>query len=303
MSRICEELECSERTARRWIAELRDYLNAPVRYDRNRRGWHYTSPERDHYQLPGMWFSPDEAHALLASFQLLEGLQPGLLAPYIAPIRDRLQALLSHRHVGHRELTRRIRLLQVAVRSTDLKTFRKLATAVLERRRLRIFYHGRARDATTERVVSPQRLVYYRSNWYLDAWCHWRRALRSFAVDRIHPVEIQARPARDLPDKILDDYYASAYGIFAGRPRHTARLRFSSRAARWVADEQWHPAQREQVLEDGGYELRIPYSRPDELIMDILKYGPEVEVLGPKALRARVAAAHRAAARRYGAGV
>lgn len=299
LARIREELGCSERTARRDIAELRDELRAPIDYDRARNGFHYAGSTRDSFELPGLWLSPEELYALLTSYQLLDTLQPGLFAPYIAPIRDRLKALLVHRMAGAPELGRRIRILQMAARPSDLDVFRTLATAVLERKQLRLLYHGRARDETTERTVSPQRLVYYRSNWYLDAWCHLRKGFRHFAIDRLHPIAILDAPAREFPDAELDQHFASAYGIFAGVPTATAVLRFTPNAARWVADEQWHPEQVGTVLADGGYELKVPYSRPEELVMDILKYGAEVEVISPPALREQVAIALREAVKRY----
>ncbi|MBZ0073108.1 MAG: YafY family transcriptional regulator, partial [Gammaproteobacteria bacterium] len=295
LTAIREELDCSERTARRAIAELRDQLRAPIEYDRERNGFQYAGPERDRFELPGLWFRPDELYALLTSHQLLDALQPGLFAPYIAPIRDRLKSLLAHHDAGHADFGRRIRLLQIAARPADLDVFRTLATAVMARRRLRLLYHGRERDTTTERTVSPQRLVYYRSNWYLDSWCHLREAFRHFSLDRLHTVETLAEPAREFPDDELDRHFAGAYGIFAGEPSATATLRFTPSAARWVADEQWHPQQAGRVLDDGGYELKVPYGRPEELVMDILKYGPEVEVIGPADLRERVAQALRAA--------
>lgn len=297
--RIQDELGCSERTARRVIAELRDDFGAPIEYARDRNGFHYGGAERDSFELPGVWFSPSELYALLTSHQLLDALQPGLFAPYIAPIRGRLKALLEHQAAGHTDFARRIRLLQIASRPTDLDVFRTLATAVLERKRIRLLYHGRERDATTERTVSPQRLVYYRSNWYLDTWCHLREGFRHFALDRLSPIEILAEPAREFPDEELDRHFASAYGIFAGLPTATAVLRFTPVAAKWVADEQWHPQQEGRVLDDGSYELKVPYSRPEELVMDILKYGPEVEVVWPAELRKRVGQALQAAAERY----
>lgn len=297
--RIQEELECSERTARRAIAELRDDLNAPIGYDRDRNGFHYQAAERDRFELPGVWFAADELYALLTAHQLLDALQPGLFTPYVAPIRDALKSLLAHRNAGHPELANRIRLLQMAARPTDLDVFRTLATAVLQRKQLRMLYHGRARDATTERTVSPQRLVYYRSNWYLDTWCHLRKGFRHFSLDRIHPVSVLDEPAREFSTEALDRHFASAYGIFAGQPRATAILRFTPTAAKWVADEQWHPHQEGTVLADGGYELKVPYGRPEELIMDILKYGPEVEIISPKGLRRWVADALEAAATQY----
>ena len=137
--------------------------------------------------------------------------------------------------------------------------------------------------------MSPQRLVHYRDNWYLDAWCQMRNALRTFAVDRVRHAAQTDEPAREIADAELDAYLASAYGIFSGKADKTAVLRFSAERARWVADERWHPQQAGQFLTDGKYELRIPYRDARELVMDILKYGPDIEVMGPESLRKQVA--------------
>jgi len=167
--------------------------------------------------------------------------------------------------------------------------FHVLAGATLQRRKLRMAYHGRARDQATERIVSPQRLVHYRGNWYLDGWCHLRKGLRSFAVDRVRDAQELDEAADAVADAELDKHFASAYGIFAGKANKTAVLRFSAERARWVADERWHPEQVGQYLTDGRYELRIPYRDDRELVMDILKHGAEVEVVEPEALRQTVA--------------
>ena len=94
--------------------------------------------------------------------------------------------------------------------------------------------------------------------------------------------------AKNVRDATLNRVLASAYGIFAGEPVATAVLRFTAYRARWVADETWHPAQQSRWLDDGCYELRLPYSRETELIMDILKHGSEVEVIAPVELREAV---------------
>ena len=176
----------------------------------------------------------------------------------------------------------------MAHRAVPLKHFQAAAQALLERRRLAITYYTRARDEETQRVVSPQRLVHYRENWYLDAWCHLREDIRSFAVDAIRAAQIVEQPAREVPAHDLDEVLGSGYGIFSGRATQTARLRFTPQRARWVAAEQWHPHQRVEFEADGSYLLEIPYSDDRELVMDILKHGPEVEVLDPPKLRERV---------------
>ena len=63
--------------------------------------------------------------------------------------------------------------------------------------------------------------------------------------------------------------------------------------------EFWHPKQKGRFAEDGSYLLEIPYADERELSMDILKYGPDCEVVAPDALRASVAAALRAALAHY----
>jgi predicted DNA-binding transcriptional regulator YafY len=299
MDEIRRELACSDSTARRTLRDLRDAFDTPLEYDRERNGWLYTGKLTQRYEIPGLWFSPEELYALLVSHHLLNELQPGLLSRYIDPVKDKLEDLLKKHGGDAPDIARRVRILQMAARPTNLRHFRRFATALLERKRVRVLYHGRERDQTTERVISPQRMVYYRSNWYLDAWCHLRGGLRSFSLDRLHPVDIPDEAAKEISDDVLDKHYAGAYGIFAGKPHAVAVLRFTPNAARWIADEQWHPLQEGKVLKDGGFELRIPYRDARELIMDILKYGPDVRVVSPKRLREAVMEKLAAAVGRY----
>jgi predicted DNA-binding transcriptional regulator YafY len=141
--------------------------------------------------------------------------------------------------------------------------------------------------------------VHYRDNWYVDAWCHLREELRSFAVDAIRGVSLLEARAKEMPKAELDAYLKSGYGIFAGRDIQWATLRFTPQAARWVAAQSWHSRQKSRIEADGSYVLELPYADDRELLMEILKYGADVEVLAPPALRQRVADSLRSAAARY----
>ncbi|MCF6255988.1 MAG: YafY family transcriptional regulator [Gammaproteobacteria bacterium] len=286
LNTLQDKMECSESTARRMIGTLRDTLGAPIEYDREQNGYYYDVTQGQTWELPGLWFNAQELYALLVSYNLLDQLQPGMLSDHIQPLKQRIESILQQSHAGGSpDLSKRIRIFQQGARPANLDHFRQIASATLQRRQIRLLYHGRERDQTTERTVSPQRLVYYRSNWYLDAWCHLRKEFRTFSLDRLSPVEMQQVAAREISEESLDEHFAHAYGIFAGQPTHSAKLRFTSEVARWVADEHWHPQQQGKVLTDGGYELSIPYSDTRELIMDIMKYGPDVEVISPDTLR------------------
>ncbi len=292
-------LECSRATLCRIIEDMRDFLGAPIHYDRRYNGYQYAGEEGGTYELPGLWFNASELHALLTIQRLLEEMQPGLLDQHLAPLKTRIEKILDRQGLGAGETVRRIRILAMAARTVAGEHFQRVAGAVLQRKCLLVRYHGRERDAVTERKLSPQRLVHYRDNWYLDAWCHMRSALRSFALERIRDSKVLPETARDIPDAELDAYFGSAYGIFAGQPTQTAVLRFTPERARWIADERWHPQQQGRMLDDGRYELRIPYGDARELIMDILRHGSDVEVVAPEELRREVAERLRAALRIY----
>ena len=128
-------------------------------------------------------------------------------------------------------------------------------------------------------------MIYYRDNWYLDAWCHTRQALRTFSVDAITGAVVLAKRAREIKEKTLNENLGAGFGIFAGGKTQRAVLRFLPMRARWVSRETWHSEQDGHFELDGAYVLSVPYSDSRELVMDILKYGPDVEVLAPAELR------------------
>jgi len=108
-------------------------------------------------------------------------------------------------------------------------------------------------------------------------------------------------PTHDTDPTELDRFLGAGFGIFSGSAQAWAVLRFGPDASRWVADETWHPDQIGQWI-DAHYQLQIPYADPRELLMDILKYGPEVEVIAPPDLREMVTERLRAGAERYSRG-
>jgi predicted DNA-binding transcriptional regulator YafY len=282
--RLQEELGCSRATVYRDIAFLRDGLMAPV-MDDGEAGFRYDPEEGGRFEMPGLWLSSEELHALLAAQQLLARTGGGVLSTALAPLQQRIEKLLDAHSTGTRWPVERVRVVPHRTRRMDEAAFRTVASAVLERRQLAFDYRARTTDEKTRRTVSPQRITHYRDNWYLDAFDHDRDALRSFSVDRVTAARLLDTPARDIDEAELNAHLAGSYGIFAGPPKGWATIVFSARAARWVADEHWHSQQQGRFLQDGRYELKVPYSASRELLMDVLHYGSDAEIVEPKALR------------------
>jgi len=295
-----QRLEVSRATLHRDLRDLKERMQVPIVCDRT-TGAYRIDASVERYELPGVWFSAGEIHALLSMQQLLAAFDTGgLLAEHVGPLRQRLLGMLESATDSADDIARRIRILSAAARHYAPQHFQHIAAALMERRRLNIEYVARSNGGTSRREISPQRLTHYRDNWYLDAWCHLRDELRSFAVDAIKTVKTIDAAARDIPDAELDAALGAGYGIFAGAQVQWATLVFSPERARWVAAEHWHPEQEGVFLEDGSYQLRLPYSNDPELIMDILKYGPDCEVVAPTGLRKKVVGLLKAAMGRYG---
>ncbi len=288
-TQFLDALEVSPATFKRDLEYLRDRLNAPIVWDREQRGYRYEQTEGgEQFQLPGLWFNTSEIQALLSMDALLANLQPGVLSSHIEPLRSRIRMLLDEGDHSVDEISRRIRVMPQAAKAYRSENFQALCQALLSRMRVDMTYYSRPSDSSSERQVSPQRLIYYRDNWYLDAWCHLRDGLRSFSIDAIQRLEIVPEAACEVDEATLNRELESGYGIFSGADTREAVLRFGPEIARWVSRETWHPDQRSEYDDDGHYVLRVPYSQDTELVMDILRYGAGVEVLAPADLRARV---------------
>jgi predicted DNA-binding transcriptional regulator YafY len=288
-AQFLQALEVSPATFKRDLEYLRDRLAAPIVWDPEQRGYRYEAgAELEQFQLPGLWFNTSEIQALLSMDALLANLQPGVLAKHIEPLRSRIRMLLDDGDHSADEISQRIRIVPLAAKVYRSKYFEAVCQALLSRKCVDITYYSRPSDSSSERRVSPQRLIYYRDNWYLDAWCHLRQGLRSFSIDAIKALDVTGEPAVEVDATELNRELESGYGIFSGAETRQAVLRFSPEIARWVSRETWHPDQGSEYDQDGFYILRIPYSQDTELVMDILKYGAEVEVLEPQELRAKL---------------
>ena len=290
LAMLIDELEVSRATVKRDIEYMRDRMHAPIIWDRELRGYRYdlSVDGISGFALPGLWFNASEVHALMTMDFLLTNLQPGLLGPHIEPLRQRIHALLEHGDHSVEEIAKRIHISQLAERPVDANVFEAISSALLRRKRVILHHYNRGKDITVEREVSPQRLVYYRDNWYLDAWCHLRNGLRSFGADVIKDTAACDKKAKEVLEKKLNEVYRAGYGIFSGKSINKAVLRFTKERARWVSQEIWHSDQKSHFDKDGHYVLTIPYANDTELILDIMRYGPDVEVLSPKKLRKKV---------------
>jgi len=295
------ELGVSLATFKRDLLYMQNHLHAPIVYDRFCGGYRFEQRPAvgPKYELPGLWFNASEIHALLVAKHLFEEIQPGILEPHIKPLISRLKSLLDSGDHSVDEIENRISIETPAKRPVDGKIFGLCVTGLLRRKQLSIRHRSRYNEDISNRHVSPQRLTYYKNTWYLNTWCHERQALRSFSVDAIEQVNILNDGAKNVPMAELQAVLEAGYGVFSGQEVEWAKLRFTPYQAKWTSTETWHAEQKAYFEADGSYVLEVPYSSDSELVMDILRYGPNVEVLSPNHLREKVIAKLKSAVAQY----
>jgi predicted DNA-binding transcriptional regulator YafY len=309
---LLKELEISRATLKRYLEVLRDRMNVPVVYDRYSNSYSITGIGQaasnsgnggnpgQRQELPGVWFNQQEIVALLTLYKLIAGLDSaGMLQRHLQPILQRLTAMLGSTALSAQELQRRVRILSPGRREITSRFFELIGLALTQRRQLAVTYFTRSRNETSERVLSPQRLVHHRNTWYLDAWCHTQKKLQRFALDAVQKASVLNQPAKETALDTIEKAMDEGYGIYAGATLRWATLVFTPWAAIWVAPEQWHPAQKSRMLPDGSLKLEVPYTHDDELLMDIARHGADVRVIAPAALRDRLVAGLRKALDQY----
>jgi proteasome accessory factor C len=287
---ILGQMECSRATFNRIKRHMTDFLGAPIAYNREMGGYYYDQSAHGHYELPGIWLNQGELHALVLIHGLLSDVGSGLLRNQLAPVRRRFEALLSQREIDPCALADKVRMVGATYRPVHHDYFVRIATALFSEHCLHITYASRSSDASTDREISPQRLVHYRGNWYLDCWCHMRNGLRTFALECITQCQPSEQAFKKIATAELDAHFQPTYGIFSGQKKADAKLLFAPSIAGRVKDEQWHPDQKISLRPDGSLEMLLPFNpaTPQELIKDILSYGDEVKVLEPEDLQNRI---------------
>ncbi len=303
--RLLEELEVSLSTFKRDLDVLRDQMQAPIvwksgegghqrGYVLEDKGW--SSGKQG---LPKAWFSASEIYALLMIHELASHIGPGLLTEHLQPLITRVSMMLGAAEDIPADVRARVRLLSSASKRVASPHFETVALASVKRRRLKIFYLTRSRNERSERTVSPQVLVYYKENWYLVAWCHKADGLRMFALDAIEEAALLPESAKAVAKKSVEELIGRDFGIYSGNERHWAKLLFTATQAPWIKSETWHSDQQSETTPDGSYLLTVPYSDPRELLLEIMRFGPDVRVLAPPELKQQVAQRLRDAAAQY----
>ena len=282
---IAESLQCSSRSINRHINEYIDEFGAPIEKTKEHK-YQYTDKT---FELPGIWLNATELIALATMQSILKDVETGIFKQQFKLFENQIQKIYQKGKI-EKDIFDRIKVINIGKRCFNEEQYIHIAEALIRRKQIEITYksRGNIEQEATRRIISPQRLIRYRDNWYLDCYCHLREGLRTLALEQISIITTKGNKAKEIPQDQLNQHFGTAYGIFGGTPDKTAILKFTPYRAQWISHEQWHPDQIGQLNNDGSYTLQLPYLNDKELLLDILRFGADVKVLEPQPLKEEV---------------
>ncbi|MGH7390863.1 MAG: helix-turn-helix transcriptional regulator [Candidatus Rokuibacteriota bacterium] len=278
------EVGCTVRTVWRDLRVLHDFFPIYDERDGRRSVWKVEKGLQDRLPVP---LSLPEVVALLVSGDLLGAGGTGPFGPAAAAALAKIRALLTPRAL---ELVGRMRA-GVGARAIGAKVqlgggehMVVVQQALAERRTLEVRYYSLSRDAETDRRVDPYHLTFVSGGLYLVGFCHLRREVRVFAVERIRAATAARETFTVPPDFDAEAYLRSAWGIVRGA-LIGVRAVFSPSVAPHVRGRLWHASQELRELAGGRLEMRLAVADTLEVRRWLQGFGAEVEVLAPPALR------------------
>jgi len=285
-TRLAQEIEVVTKTIHRDIEFMRDRLGLPIEYDPRRYGYHYT---QEVSAFPTLQITEGELFALLVAEKALQQYRgTNFEKPLVSAFQKMEKSLPDTISLNLADWDQSISFRMSAEPVLDLEVFDLLAKATAGHRQLEITYRKPGTKAVESRLIDPYHLANINGEWFLFAFDHLRRDIRTFVPSRIQVARDTgrkfSRPQKFSLEKMLRD----SFGVHSGRGDYTVIIRFDAVAADYIREKRWHPSQSLRELKEGGVELCLKLSSLGEVQRWVLGWGGSATVLQPPELVAAV---------------
>ena len=278
---LAREIEVASKTIHRDLEFMRDRLNLPLAYDHTRKGFHYTSEVS---AFPTMQITEGEIFALVVAEKALQQYRgTSFEKPLLSAIRKMEQALPDTISLNLADVEQTISFRTRAEPILNLEIFDALAKAVSQRQQLELQYRKPGQKAEA-RVIDPYHLANINGEWFLFAFDHARKDLRTFAPARIQSAKATGKTFERSQKFSLEKRLRDSFGVHAGEGKFEVVIRFAPRAADFIREKKWHPSQTLKDLKDGGAELTMKLSSLAEVQRWVLSWSGEATVMKPREL-------------------
>jgi len=286
---LARECEVASKTIHRDLEFMRDRMGLPIAYNGVTKGYYYTEEVSG---FPSLQITEGELFALIVAEKALQQYRgTSFEKPLLSAIRKMEQSLPNTISLNLASLEQTISFRTRAEPILNLEVFDQLSRAAAQRQQIELVYRKPGQAKAEKRLVDPYHLANINGEWYLFAYDHARKDIRTFAPTRIQSVtptgKTFPRPERFSLEKRL----RNSFGVHSGEGAHEVVIRFDARVADYILEKKWHESQKLRKLKTGGVELHLKLSSLPEIERWILGWGGDATVVKPPELRAAVRAA------------
>ena len=283
---LAAEIEVVVKTIQRDIEFMRDRMGLPIEYDARKYGYHYTEEVS---AFPTLQITEGELVALLIAEKALQQYRgTNFEKPLVSAFKKMESSLPDTISLNFADWDQSISFRTSAEPVLNLETFDALAKATASHHQLELSYRKPGSKKTEPRIIDPYHLANINGEWFLFAFDHLRKAIRTFVPSRIHSVQRTGKsfpsPQQFSIERILRD----SFGVHSGQGEYDVIIRFDAYAADYIREKRWHPSQQLREVKDGGVELRLKLSSLGEIQRWILGWGGSALVVKPPELIASV---------------
>ena len=278
--------------------ELNLGYNAPIAYNRYHKGYEYTDPEYSIDQFP---LREDDVEAIELAAATLAQFRGISIFESSQDAIEKILARLRLRPEGENDDESEHVLFDRAPAYRGGEHLSVLLKAIREHLVVQFDYAKYSGEETKRYTLHPYLLKEYRNRWYVVGQNPERNAVVIFGLDRVeNKVEVSGETFVRDPDFDTDRYFRHSMGITAlDKAPEKIRLRFSELSGKYVESRPWHTSQKVVKNDAEGLDIELYLCISKELVMEILGFGGDVEVLEPKSLRLHLAQELRNAIEKY----
>jgi proteasome accessory factor B len=288
---LARDLEVCAKSIYRDLDFMRDRLDLPVAYDSRRAGYYYT---QEVSSFPSLQITEGELFALLVAEKALQQYRgTSFEKPLVSAFRKMAAALPETISLNLSDWEQTISFRTSAEPIVNLQIFDSLAKATAQRRQLLLSYRKPGQTTAEPRTVDPYHLANINGEWFLFAYCHLRKDIRTFVPGRIRRIEPTGKTFTRPHSFSLKRRLRDSFGVHSGSGQFDIRIRFNELVADYVREKRWHPSQQIRELPDGSIELCLKLSSLVEIERWVLGWGGHALVLQPPELAAAVSQAAR----------
>jgi len=290
-STLAMDLEVSTKSVYRDLDFMRDRLGVPVEWDGTRNGYYYTGEVKT---FPPLQITEGEIVALVVAEKALQQYRgTSFEKPLLSAIRKMEDSLPDVVSLSLSDLEQSISFQTRAAPILNLEILDALAKATANRQQLELSYRKPGQKDAEQRRVDPYHLANINGEWFLFAFDHLRKDIRTFVPARIKALRQTGRTFQRPQKFSLEERLRGSFGVRSGEGAHEVVLRFDEKVADYIREKKWHDSQKLRELRGGGVELSMKLSSLEEVERWVLSWAGYAKVVRPHELAESVSKAAR----------